>query len=76
MGEYENKIKLIRDEFNKKEELYHIKLGNQEKIAKSNIRNCEEEINELNTEIRNLKNQIELLKKRNDEIMSIKKKFR
>ena len=72
-GEYENKIKLIKDEFNKKEELFNIKLGNQEKIAKSNIRTYEEDINELNSEIKNLKNQIEFLKRRNDEIISTKK---
>ena len=74
LAEYENKIKLIKDEFNKKEELFHIKLGNQEKIAKSNIRNYEEDIVELNNEIRQLKNQIDLLKRRNDEIISVKKK--
>ncbi len=73
LGEYENKIKLIKDEFNKKEELFNIKLGNQEKIAKSNTRTYEEDIGELNTEIRNLKNHIEMLKRRNDELISLKK---
>ena len=73
IGEYENKIKLIKDEFNKKEELFNIKLGNQEKIAKSNIRSYEEDMGELNSEIRNLKNHIEALKRRNDEIISMKK---
>mgnify|MGYP002868452324 FL=1 len=73
LGEYENKIKLIKDEFNKKEELFNIKLGNQEKIAKSNTRTYEEDIGELNNEIRNLKNHIEMLKRRNDELISLKK---
>jgi chromosome segregation ATPase len=73
LGEYENKIKLIKDEFNKKEELFNIKLVNQEKIAKSNTRTYEEDMGELNLEIRNLKNHIEALKRRNDELISMKK---
>ena len=73
LNEYENRIKIIKDEFNKKEELYHIKLGNQEKMAKNNSRTYEEDIGELNTQIRNLKNQIDFLKRRNDELISIQK---
>ena len=73
MNEYENKIRLIKDEFNKKEELFNIKLANQEKLTKSNLRSYEDDIIELNTEIKNLKNQIQLLKRKNDEIISIKK---
>ena len=73
LNEYENKIKIMKDEFNKKEELYHIKLGNQEKMAKNNSRTYEEDISELNSQNRNLKNQIDLLKRRNDEIISAKK---
>ena len=73
LNEYENKIKLIKDEFNKKEELYHIKLGNQEKIAKNNSLTYEEDIGQLNLEIRNLKNQLELHKHKNDEIISMRK---
>ena len=68
--EYENKIKLLKEEFNKKEELFNIKLGNQEKITKSNIRNFENDIEELNTEIKNLKNQLQIFQRRNDEIIS------
>ena len=73
MNEYENKIRLIKDEFNKKEELFNIKLANQEKLTKSNLRSYEDDIIELNSEIKNLKNQIQLLKRKNDEIISIKK---
>ena len=73
LNEYENKIRLIKDEFNKKEELFNIKLSNQEKIAKSNLRAFEDDIAELNSEIKNLRNQVQFLKRKNDEIISTKK---
>ena len=44
LNEYENRLKLLREECNKKEELYRVKLDNQEKITKSNSRAYEEEI--------------------------------
>ena len=73
LNEYENRIRLIKDEFNKKEELFNIKLANQEKLTKSNLRSYEDDIVELNSEIKNLKNQIQFFKRKNDEIISIKK---
>ena len=39
----------------------------QEKMSKSNLHSYEEDIAELNTEIRNNKNQIELLKRKKEE---------
>ena len=36
INEYENKFRLIKEEYNKKEELYKIKLNNQDKINKTN----------------------------------------
>ena len=46
-----------------------LSIANQEKLTKSNLRSYEDDIIELNTEIKNLKNQIQLLKRKNDEII-------
>ena len=73
INEYENRFKLIKDEYNKKEELYRIKLNNQEKLNKTNMRTYEEEINDLKNEIKNLKNQNDILKRKSDDYISNKK---
>jgi len=67
--EYENRLKLLREECNKKEELYKVKLDNLEKISKTNTHSYEEEVNELNSEIKKLKNEISILKRKNDELL-------
>ena len=66
--EYENRLKLLREECNKKEELYKVKLDNLEKISKTNAHSYEEEVNELNSEIKKLKNEISILKRKNDDM--------
>ena len=73
MMDYESKIERIKDEYNKREELYKIKLINQEKLTKNAERTGEEEINELKNEIMRIKNQLDLSKKKNDELLSSKK---
>ena len=73
INEYENRFKLIKDEYNKKEELYRIKLNNQEKLNKTNMHTYEEEINDLKNEIKTLKSQNDLLKRKEDDYMSNKK---
>ena len=73
MMEYESKIERIKDECNKREELYKIKLVNQEKLTKNAEKASEEEINELKNEIMRLKNQLDLTRKKNDELLSNKK---
>jgi hypothetical protein len=73
MIDYESKIERIKDDYNKKEELYKIKLINQEKLTKNAERASEEEINELKNEIMRIKNQLDLTKKKNDELLSNKK---
>ena len=73
MMDYESKIERIKDEYNKREELYKIKLINQEKLTKNAERTSEEEINELKNEIMRIKNQLDLSKKKNDELLSSKK---
>ena len=73
INEYENRLKILKDEFNKKEELYRIKLNNQEKLSKTNSYTYEEEINELKNEIKNLKSQNDMLKRKNDDYISSKK---
>ncbi len=73
MMEYESKIERIKDECNKREELYKIKLVNQEKLTKNAEKASEEEINELKNEIMRLKNQLDLIRKKNDELLSNKK---
>ena len=70
INEYENKFRLIKEEYNKKEELYKIKLNNQDKINKTNSHTYEEEINELKNELRSIKNQNDILKRKNDDYMS------
>ena len=73
MMEYESKIERIKEECNKREELYKIKLVNQEKLTKNAEKASEEEINELKNEIMRLKNQLDLIRKKNDELLSNKK---
>ena len=73
MAEYESKIDEIKEEFNKREELYKVKLNNQEKLNRSTAKANEEEINDLKNEILRLKNQLDLLRKKNEEILSSKK---
>ena len=73
MMDYESEIERIKDEYNKREELYKIKLINQEKLTKNAERTGEEEINELKNEIMRIKNQLDLSKKKNDELLSSKK---
>ena len=73
MMEYESKIERIKEECNKREELYKIKLINQEKLTKNAERASEEEINELKNEIMRLKNQLDLTRKKNEELLSNKK---
>ena len=63
----------IKDEFIKKEELYKIKLLNQEKINQSTSRANEEEISELRKEITKLKNNMDIIKRNNEEILESKK---
>ena len=62
---YESKIEQIKDEMNKKEEIYKIKLNNQEKITKEAARAHEEEANDLKNETMKLKNQLDIIKKNN-----------
>lgn len=73
INEYENKLRLVKEEYNKKEELYRIKLNNQDKINKTNSHTYEEEINELKNELRSIKNQNDILKRKNDDFISNKK---
>ena len=73
MMEYESKIERVKEECNKREELYKIKLINQEKLTKNAERASEEEINELKNEIMRLKNQLDLTRKKNEELLSNKK---
>ena len=63
----------MKEEYNTKEELYKVKLNNQEKITKSNLHSYEEEINDLKNEIIKLKNQLDISKKKNDELFLNKK---
>ena len=71
--EYESKIKQMQEEFAKKEEIYRIKLLNQEKMSQSTNRANDEEISELRNEITRLKNNIDLLKRKNEEILDSNK---
>ena len=73
MNDYETKIEQMKEEYNTKEELYKVKLNNQEKITKSNLHSYEEEINDLKNEIIKLKNQLDISKKKNDELFLSKK---
>ena len=73
MAEYESKIKEIKDEFNKKEEFYKVKLINQEKMNQNSFKANEDEINELKNEVNKLKKQLEINKKKNEELLSDKK---
>ena len=73
ISEYESKIERIKDEYNKREELYKVKLANQEKLTRNAERASEEEINELKNEIMRIKNQLDITRKKNDELVSNKK---
>ena len=70
--EYETKFQQIKEEYLKKEELYKIKISNQERISQSTNRANDEEISELKKENNNIKNSYDLLKKQNEEIFEEK----
>ena len=71
--EYESKLEQIKDEYNKKEEIYKAKLNNQEKLIKNAAKANEEEVNELKNEIMRLKNQLDSIRKKNEELLESKK---
>jgi chromosome segregation ATPase len=73
LNEYDNRIKLLREEYNRKEDLFKKKLNDQEKMTKMNSRTYEEDIIELKNEIKNLKNQNDALKRKNDDFISNQK---
>ena len=73
MAEYESRIQEIKDEFNKREEFYKVKLINREKMNQNNSKANEEEINELKNEVNKLKKQLEMTKKKNEELLSNKR---
>ena len=75
ISEYESKMEQIRDEFNKKEELYKVKMNNQEVLNRNELRSKDEEINELKNETLKLKNQLDLVCKKNDDLLNNKKLF-
>ena len=70
---YETKIEQMKDEHNKKEEILKMKLDNQEKLNKDAARAHEEEANELKNEILKLKNQLDTIKKNNEELLEKQK---
>jgi hypothetical protein len=70
---YETKIEQMKDESNKKEEILKMKLDNQEKLNKDAARSHEEEANELKNEILKLKNQLDTIKKNNEELLEKQK---
>ena len=73
--EYESKLEQIKDEYNKKEEIYKVKLNNQEKLTKNAAKANEEEVNELKNEIMRLKNQLDSIRQKNEELLENKKLF-
>lgn len=73
MAEYESKIQQIKEEFNKKEDLYKIKLNNQERLYQTTLKSNEEEINDLKNETIRLKNQLNLARKKNEELLFSKR---
>ena len=73
MAEYESKIQQIKEEFNKKEDLYKIKLNNQERLYQTTLKSNEEEINDLKNEAIRLKNQLNLARKKNEELLFSKR---
>ena len=73
--EYESKIERIKDEYSKKEELYKVRLNNQEKLKKNSEKINEEEINGLKNEIMKLKNQLDTIQKKNEDLLSDRKLF-
>ena len=73
MAEYESRIQEIKDEFKKREEFYKIKLINQEKMNQNNSKANEEEIYELKNDVNKLKKQLEMTKKKNEELLSNKR---
>ena len=70
---YETKIEQMKDEYNKKEEILKMKLDNQEKLNKDAARAHEEEANELKNENLKLKNQLDTIKKNNEELLEKQK---
>jgi DNA repair exonuclease SbcCD ATPase subunit len=70
---YETKIEQMKDESNKKKEILKMKLDNQEKLNKDAARAHEEEANELKNEILKLKNQLDTIKKNNEELLEKQK---
>ena len=71
--EYEIKLKQVKEEFSKTEEIHKLKLLNQEKLSYSLNKEKDEEISKLKDEITRLKNNTDLLKRRNEEILDLKK---
>ena len=71
--DYASKIERIKNEYNKREELYKVKLDNQIKLTKNAERANEEEIKELKNEIERIKKQSDLEIKKNEELLSAKK---
>ena len=71
--EYEAKLKQINEEFSKTEEIHKIKLLNQEKFTQSANKEKDEEISILKNEVTRLKNNLDLLKRKNEEILDSKK---
>ena len=69
IAEYESRINQIKEEYNKKEELFKMKLNNQERLSQSALKANEEEINDLKNETIRLKNQLNLARKKNEELL-------
>ena len=65
--EYESKFQQMKEEYIKKEEIYKIKLSNQERLSQSTNRANDEEISELRKENTTIKNNFDLLKKQNEQ---------
>ena len=67
---FENKIESLKDENNKKEELFKVKFSNQEKNHKKQNRIYEDEISELRIELERLKTELGNSKQKNEELTS------
>ena len=67
---FENKIESLKDENNKKEELFKVKFSNQEKNHKKQNRIYEDEISELRIELERLKTELANSKQKNEELTS------
>ena len=70
ISEYESQIEQMTQEFANKEDLYKVKLANLEKTIKLNLSTAEEEKSDLNKQINKLKNNVESLKKINEDILN------